>query len=325
MSAPGVECGRCIVVTGAGGFVGQATCRALLRAGYRVRALARRPFELPGADTSLFALSIVGDLLHAPGLGDLLANADAVVHLAARVHQVSDGEDQAQLYLRDVVIAESLAQAAHQARVRRFVFLSSIKALAEHSSPGVLLSRHSTPRPADAYGRSKREIEQRLCAISAATGLEVAILRSPLVYGSRAVANFRQMVRVVQRGWPLPLAGVHNSRSVLYLDNLVSCVLRCLLPLQRPCCTLHVADAAPVSTPELLRDIAYGLNAPPRLFYVPPALLNAACRVLRRPDLAVRVLGSLAFETEDSFAELQWRPPATTRDAIARSVREMQL
>jgi nucleoside-diphosphate-sugar epimerase len=324
VAAPPVSL-RSVVVTGAGGFVGQETCAALLRAGHSVRALTRRPFAVPDLREAQFTLALVEDLATAERLEQLLAGADAVVHLAARVHRVAEkASSAAGAYQRDVHIAKVLAAAARRVGVQRLVFLSSIKALGERSPPHEPLARTSTPHPADPYGRSKLAIERQLAAFAAATGLGVVVIRAPLVYGPGAGANFRQLVRWVRRGTPLPLAGVHNRRSIVGIDNLANCIVRCLGPLGDSFSTFHVGDAAPVSTPQLLRYVAEGLDVPARLFTVPRSLLEALCGLVGREDLATKLLSSLEFETADSFAQLAWRPGTDTKEGIARAIRAMK-
>ena len=312
-------------MTGAGGFVGQETCAALLRAGHSVRALARRPFPIPAECPPDFTMTVVEDLATTDRLEDLFAGADAVIHLAARVHRVSEkSRVAAGVCLRDVQMTRTLAVAAHRAGVQRLVFLSSIKALGDRSPHGAL-TRSSPPNPVDPYGHSKLAVERQLEAFSASTGLEVVVIRAPLVYGAGAGANFRQLVLWVRRGVPLPLAGVRNRRSIVSVDNLANFIVRCLGLLDESFNTFHVSDPAPVSTPELLRLVAAGLNVRPRLFSIPTSVLEFLCRVVGRADVAAKLLMSLEFETEDSFAALAWRPGMDTRDGIIRAVRGMNL
>ncbi len=312
---------RSIVVTGAGGFVGRRTSSVLVDAGYSVRALVRRPFALPGQASPRFTLSIVNDLGAACDLEALLEGADALVHLAARVHR--RGEDLLRapaLYDRDVRMTEKLTKAARHAGVSRLVFLSSVKALGD-VSPNGALARDSLPRPVDAYGRAKLAAERLLTDASAATGLQVVIVRPPLVYGAEAMANFRQLVRCVQLGVPLPLAGIQNRRSIVSVENLASFIVRCLGPMDARCNVFHVSDPEPVSTPQLLRYIAAALGVPPRLFSIQPRTLERMCRVLGREDLARRLLMSLELEVVESFAALGWRPVVTTREGIQQALR----
>ena len=314
--------GRRVVVTGAGGFVGQAACAALLDAGHAVHALTRRPFELRPPATGGFTQAVVEDLASAR-LDELLAGADAIVHLAARVHRVAErGTAGADAYARDVAIATALAEAARRAGARRFVFLSSIKALGDRTPHGPF-ERTTRAAPVDPYGRSKLAIEQQLEAFSAASGLETVVVRAPLVYGAAAGANFRELVRWVRRGVPLPLAAVSNRRSIVCIDNLTDFLVRCLGAVNGTFNLFHVADAQSVSTPGLLRHVAAALGRPPRLYPVPPELLHGLCRLLGREDLAVRLLMSLEFAIADSCAALSWRPPTATGEGIARAVRAM--
>lgn len=312
-----------VVVTGAGGLIGQETCATLLRAGCSVHALARRRFALAEGSAAL-RVTLAEDLAAMDRLEDVLAGAEAVVHLAARVHRVAEGPRAAAgVYTRDVQMTRALALAAHRVGVRRLVFLSSIKALGDRSPSGAL-ARNSIPNPVDPYGRGKLAAERELERISASTGLEVAVIRAPLVYGARAGANFRQMVCWVRRGVPLPLAGVRNRRSIVSIDNLTQAIFRCLGPLEGKHNVFHISDSAAISTPGLLRHVAAGLNVPARLFTIRTETLEWLCDVVGRADIAARLLLSLEFEVEDSFAALRWRPGVETRDGIIRAVRGMR-
>jgi len=314
-----------VAVTGAAGFIGQEACSTLLRAGYSVRALARRPFVPPGALTSSFTVIPVEDLATANDLEALLAGADAVVHLAARVHRTADDpERSAQLYDRDVQMTRALALAAHRVGVRRFVYLSSIKALGDRSPNGAL-ARNAAPKPVDSYGRAKLQTERELAAVSDSMALPVVVIRPPLVYGVRASANFRELVRWVKRGIPLPLAGVHNRRSIVSVENLASFITRCLGPMDATFSLFHVSDPEPVSTPQLLRYVAAGLDLRPRLFSVRPTLLESLCALAGKSDLAARLLMSLELETRDSFDALAWHPAIATHEGIRHAVRGMGL
>ena len=214
---------------------------------------------------------------------------DAVVHLANIAHTSASAAD-----LQRVNVAGTLAQAraALAAGVRRFVYLSSLKAA----------------QPDDAYGRAKLRAEQALLGLAA---LEPVILRPPLVYGPRVKANFLALLRAIDRGWPLPLAGIENRRSLVYVGNLVDAVLACLGgPAQGR--TYALADGAPVSTPELCRAIGRALGRPARLFAFPGALLHLT------PGLA-RLLQSQVADGSALRAELGWRPPFSFEEGLRRT------
>ena len=308
------------VVTGASGFVGKEVCRRLVAQGYGVRAIVRRPGSAALAGLPIEEC-VVEDLHDCVRSHALLAGADAVVHLAARVHrgnQEEAGADAA-YHRENAEVTKMLAETAQLAGVRRFVFMSSVKALGERSGSAPLRCE-DTPRPEDAYGRSKLAAEQMLAQVSAVSGLEVAIIRSPMVHGPEARANFRTLVRAIESGVPLPFAAVENRRSIVSVWNLADFVVRCLGPLPAPSCVFHVADPRSVSTPELMRLIGVGLGCKARLVAVPTTLLEWAFRATGRRAWIDRLLGSLELDTSQSFDALGWVPPLSVEDGIMRSL-----
>ena len=246
-----------VFVTGASGFIGSHLCPALAAAGHELRA------------------SVEG--------------CGAVAHLANIAH--TDASP-AELHRVNVEGTIAQAKAALAAGTRRFVYLSSIKAV----------------QPDDAYGRAKSIAEQALLQME---GLEAVILRPPLVYGPGVKANFLALMRAIDRGWPLPLASIENHRSLIYVGNLVDAIIRCLDGAAHGK-TYPVSDGAPVSTPELCRAIARSLGRPARLFPFPPALL---CLV---PGMA-RLVQSQEADAAAIRAELSWRPPFSFEEGLRRT------
>jgi UDP-glucose 4-epimerase len=311
-----------VVVTGASGFIGKEVCRRLVAQGHAVRAIVRRPGSADVAGQHIEE-SIVGDLGDCLRNPAIFAGADAVVHLAARVHR--DGAEDvgvdAVYHRENAELTKALAETAQLAGVRRFVFMSSVKALGERSGCAPLRCGE-TPRPEDAYGRSKLAAEQLLAQVSAASGLEIAIIRSPLVYGPEARANFRTLVRAIERGVPLPFAAVENRRSIVSVWNLADFVVRCLGPLPATSCVFHVADPRPVSTPELMRLIGAGLGRKARMVSVPTALLGWVFRATGRGAWVDRLLGSLELDTSQTFTALGWVPLHSVDDGIMRSLQD---
>lgn len=270
-----------VVVTGASGFIGRTLCPRLRARGHEVVELDRASLRDPAAR---------------------IAGAQAIVHLAALAH--SRGVDSETLHDVNVELPLALGRAAAAAGAR-MLFMSTVKVLGESSTSPLKESSPLAPR--DAYGRAKAQAETELRAIP---GLALTILRPPLVYGPGVKANFLALTRAIARGWPLPLAGIENRRSLLYVANLADAVLRCLdAP---PGKTFLVADGSPVSTPELCRRIALALGRPARLFHLPRALLELA------PG-ATRLTRSLEVDDGAIRRELGWTPPHSLDEGLQRT------
>ena len=285
-----------ILVTGATGFVGTRLCADLLARGQVFRAVSR---------TARDGYFTIGDVDGATGWAPALVGCEAVVHLMARVHRV--GEAAPAAYRAENVDATlRLARQAAEAGVRRLVFLSSIKVHGEATATGQAFSEADVPAPRDAYGASKLEAEFGLRRIAEETGLEVTVLRPPLVYGAGAKANLRTLMRWVVRGVPLPLGAVDNRRSMLGLGNLSDAIIRCVDHPGAGNRTFVVSDGEDVSTAELLRRLARLMGRRSRLLPVPAGLLQRVLRLLGRGDLATRLLGDLRVDSGAIRRELGW-------------------
>lgn len=307
-----------VLVTGATGFVGRVLVRRLLDRGVAVRAAVRGPAEAaravlpPGTE-----VAVVGAIGPDTDWTDALAGVDAAAHLAARVHVMRDAAADPLAEFRAVNTAGTrrLAESAAAAGARRLVFVSSIKAVVDESRPDPVTD--STPAdPHSPYGRSKREAEEALAAVSAATGLETVVLRPPLVYGPGVAGNLRTLLKLCARRVPLPLDGVRNRRSLIGVENLADAVAACLFhPAAAGHCFL-VDDGAPLSTADLVRALSAGLGVAPRLLPVPPALLGLAAWLLGRPGALDRVAGSLELDSRGIRGTLGWAPPLDTASGL---------
>jgi nucleoside-diphosphate-sugar epimerase len=306
---------RRVLVTGAAGFVGSALCARLAAAAIPVRRVLRT--AVPGAVPGDAAV-VVADLADGTFDDAALQDVDAVVHLAARVHVLREAATDPLRSFRAVNVEATrrLAETAARAGVRRFVFLSSVKVNGE-ATTGRAFTEADPPRPEDPYGVSKREAEDALREIATRTGLEVVILRPPLVYGPGVKANFLRLLRWVDRGVPLPLAAVNNRRSLVYVGNLADAIVRGLEHPAAPGETFLVDDGAPVSTAQLLREIGAALHRPARLLPMPPAWLRAAARLAGRGEDAARLLGDLEVDGSHLRRTLGWQPPFTRRQGLA--------
>ena len=276
-----------VVVTGTSGFVGQALVPALRARGHHVVALDR---------------GTVGDLVGYTGWSGVLAGNDAVVHLAALAH--SRHVDEARLRAVNVDAALALGKAAAGAGVK-MLQMSSVKVLGEET-PGPAFNDASPPAPRDAYGRAKAEAE---AALRAVPGLSLTVLRPPLVYGPGVKANFLALFRAVARGWPLPLAGIHNRRSLVFAGNLADAVARCLEAPVAVGKSYCVSDGDPLSTTALCRAIGAALGRPARLFPCPAGLLEIV-------PAASRLTRSLAVDDSAIRRELGWVPPFTVEEGL---------
>ncbi len=306
------------LITGGTGFVGQALTRRALAEGKDVRLALRRPAEhtkAPGV--------VVGQIDGQTRWQAALDGVDTVFHLAARVHVMNEKASDPLTAFRDVNTAGTLhlARQAAATGVRRLVFLSSVKVNGEQTAPGQPFTADQPARPEDPYGQSKWEAEQGLQAVGAATGLEVVIIRPPLVYGPGVKANFAALLRAVDRGWPLPLASVTgNRRSLVALDNLVDLLMTCADHPAAAHQTFLVSDGEDLSTAGLLLHMANALDRSPRLLPLPPALLRLGAAALGRKAVVQRLLDNLQVDITATRQTLGWQPPITVDEGMRRTV-----
>lgn len=304
-----------LVITGANGFVGRALCRRALQAGHTVTALVRRPGGCIDGVHEWVHGTADFDGLDEGWPADL--TADCVIHLAARVHVMRDEspDPDAAFDATNVAGTLRLAEAARNRGVRRIVFASSIKAVGEGDG-GVPLSEAFEPDPQDAYGRSKLRAERQLAQFGASAGLDVVVVRPPLVYGPTVRANFLRMMDAVARGMPLPLGAVTARRSIVYVDNLADALLRCAIDPRAAGECFHVADDDAPSVAGLLRLVGDALGKPARLIAVPPAFLRMLGKLTGRHAAIDRLTGSLQLDTGRIKRVLDWHPPYTTPQGL---------
>jgi nucleoside-diphosphate-sugar epimerase len=306
-----------VLVTGANGFVGTALVQQLASAGHHVVAHARQT----SANLTRFAGHITpvhGSYESLPQWADALDGCDAVVHAAARVHQVRDAAPTPLAAYRLVNVQHTLdlARAAAACEVKRFVFVSSIKVNGEWSAPHQPFSADDAPNALDPYGISKQEAEAGLRTLAAQTGMQTTIVRPPLVYGPGVKANFLTMMRWLERGVPLPLGAIANQRSLVALDNLVDLLQLCLTHPGAANQTFLVSDGHDVSTTELLAKLADALHVKARLVPVPQAWLEAGLGLLGRKAVAQRLCGNLAVDISKTRSLLGWTAPLTLSQGL---------
>ena len=309
-----------VVMTGATGFIGRQLQVQLDVNSYV--AISTQLRAQSGFTASLNSF-VIGDINDTTNWSAALHGADAVVHLAARVHVMRDRSHDPLTEFRRVNTdgTLNLARQAAAAGVRRFVYLSSIKVNGEATHDGCPFTPNDLAAPQDPYGISKHEAEVGLRTIARTTGMQVVIIRPTLVYGAGAKGNFKSLMKLVARGLPLPLASIDNRRSLVGIDNLVDFIITCL---EHPAAaneTFLVSDGEDLSTPDLIRRMAHSMNRPARLLPVPKSVLMAAAAMLGKRDMAQRLCGSLQVDISKSRALLGWNPPMSVDEGLRRAVK----
>ncbi len=302
-----------ILVTGAAGFIGAALCRALAGCGHAVIGATRGPAQpIAGVEPRP-----VGDIGPRTDWSGHLDRVEIVVHLATRAHRpltAAAGTVEAEA-------AAALARAAAAAGVGRFVHVSSIRAMGSATRPGAPFRAADPALPDEAYGRAKLAIEGELAAAARETGLDLVILRPPLVHGPGVKGNLRALLRLVASGLPLPFAGLDNRRSLIFLDNLVDLVAAACIHPEAAGRVLLARDAADLSTPKLIRALAAGLGCPARMFAVPAAALAALCRVPALGPAVARLSSSLQVDDGETRRVLGWLPAVPVEAGLAATAR----
>lgn len=298
--------------------MGHALCRHLAVAGHSVIAVVRS--EIP--DPGWMEARISGDLETRRNFAELVSGADAVVHLAARVHMMREtAADTEAAYRRaNADVTESLSKAAADAGVRRFVFLSSVKVNGEQTINGAY-TEENEPAPEDAYGRSKLAAEQALRKLSEESGLSCVSLRVPLVYGPGVGANFAALLGLCNLPFPLPLSGITtNRRSLLFLGNLNEAIRTVLEDTTDRTATFLLSDGEDLSTADLVRRLRRSLNRRVPDLSVPDSAFRTLAGLAGRKLAADRLCGSLQIDSSCFRQTFHWTPAFSVDQGLAATV-----
>lgn len=312
-----------VAITGANGFVGSALVGRLVHEpGLEIVSLVRRV----EAGAQRWPYRIVGDLTDPDYGAGQLQGIDVLVHSAARVHVMQDRSADPLGAFRRSNVEGTLALARHavDAGVRRFVFISSLKVHGEVSPSGRPIRADDPVAPVDPYGISKREAEDGLRAFAARTGLELVIVRPPLVYGKMAGGNFAILASWLSRGRCLPLGGItENRRSLVAIDNLADLLSKCVVDPRAAGLTFLVSDGEDLSTAELVRRMSAAMGKRACLLPFPPRLLNGIAALAGKEAMAQRLTGSLRVDISQTRSRLSWAPPLSVNAALERALHHL--
>lgn len=309
-----------ILVTGATGFIGNKLCQALSMRGDAVVAVSRRQVAI---DNNITVINKV--LSKVTKWQDCLKDVDVVIHLAGRAHVMKDVSENPYQAYADINIdaTKQLAEQAVLFGVKRLIFLSSIKVNSERFKHAAF-SETDTPQPEDDYGKTKFEAERVLNNIAKQSGMQVVIIRPPLVYGEGVKANFKNLIKLAQLNIPLPFGTIDNKRSLIYLENLIDFIMLCINHPSAANQTFLISDDEDVSTTQLIKYIKEASKKRHLLVSVPQTWLSALFKLMGKSSLSDRLLGNLQVDITKAKTLLDWKPPYSVREGIEKTVGEFK-
>lgn len=303
-----------VMLTGATGFLGQHICSNVYLEQQIFLTTVYRSEMPPNSDNSFMVSSLDADT----NWEEALKAQDVVIHAAARAHIMKDESlDPLSEYCKvNVDGTLNLAKQAAKSGVKRFIYISSIKVNGESTQPGKLFHAYDTPTPEDPYGESKAEAEAGLLKIGAESGMEIVIIRPPLVYGKGVKGNFASLLKLTLKRLPLPLGGIRNKRSLVSVQNLVDLIIRCIDHPNAANQIFLVSDGDDVSTPDLIWRLGIAANKPSRIIYFPVSLMRFVAKFIGKESAVDRLTGSLQVDITHTKETLNWTPPLTLDEGL---------
>ena len=308
---------RTILVTGATGFIGQPLCRALLARGYLVKALVRSIGKAYALDERIVRFKGDLEVSYPHVWRDAFQGVDALIHLAARVHDPSPANNPSFRRVNTLGSAR-LCQLAVECGVRQFIYMSTIKVNGE-TAPRPF-AENDPPRPQGPYALSKWQAEQQIQTITQGQTCRPVIIRPPLVYGPGVKANFYRLLKLVAAKVPLPVGSLHNRRSLIYVGNLVDALIRAMENPQAAGQVFMVSDGQDFSVANLFRAIARAMDRNPRIFPFPPGVLYRFFEMVGRGEVIDKLRQPLTVDISKIRKTLGWRPPFSFSQGLAETV-----
>ncbi|MBU4376269.1 MAG: NAD-dependent epimerase/dehydratase family protein [Candidatus Omnitrophica bacterium] len=307
-----------ILITGATGFIGKALCEALYECDFDLRAAVRQKDDKLSVN---YEIVEIGDIGPQTNWQKALVGVDIVVHSAGRAHILGNKADNSLAAFRRVnaLGTERLARMAAKWGVKKFIFISSVKVNGEGAPRSY--TENDLPAPKDAYGISKQEAEGLLARIAAETGLQCIVLRLPLVYGPGVKANFKNLIKMAGLGLPLPFGGITNRRSFIYLGNLIDAIITCVTHPLAAGETFMVSDGEDISTPKLIKMIAFAMDKKALLFSLHPGILRMLGKIAGKGEEVEKLTRTLLIDSSKIRNLLGWKPPFTIEEGIKKTVK----
>lgn len=309
-----------VFITGATGFVGRALVSELISSDVEIVATVRNiTAELPESVSQIICDDL-SQLNETNSLIDILSDVDIVIHTAARAHVMKDSSsDPLSEYRKmNVTATRELARQAAEAGVKRFIFVSSVKVNGESTEHNQMFRETDYAQPVDYYGLSKFEAEQTLIELGKISSMQVVIIRPPLVYGPGVKSNFANIIKLINKGWPLPFGRVHNKRSMIAIDNLIAFIKLCMSHPAAANELFLIADKDDISTTALLKNIAKAYGVKSILLPIPVALMSGLAKLLGKKAVADRLFGNLQIDTSKARRILDWSPVITMDEQLEK-------